>query len=1234
MEKPITIQTLIRQSLFVAILSLLFSCTQNHPKQSDSVEKKSPLKPPVTITGKAPIVTLLDTCPPPRTIIIPRKKEDSFVLKINNSKTLIVPPEKKPADFMVLMNHYNIEHGLGTGAVESGCIDKKGNLWFATNGGGISRYDGKSFTNYTTTMGLVSNWVTDVLEDKDGNIWIATGGAMGGGVSKYNGKFFTYYKIKQGLGNNWVNSILQDKSGNLWLATQGGVYRYDGKTFKSYTTTDGLVNNWVTSIHEDKSGNLWFGTAQGVSRFDGKSFKSYTSPERLELMYVSSIAEDKNGNLWFGTGGGICRLDQNGSFKNYTRPVELTNKYISSVHQDKQGNLWFGTFGEGVFRLKEDGSITNFDSNRGLTNNNVSSILEDNNGNLWFCTQDGISRFDQSGKFFVGYTKAQGLASNGVTSFCEDKRGKLWFGTAGGGVSCLDRDGKTFTNYTTAQGLPDNGVRSIAEDKMGNLWFGTENGICQLDHDRKVFKVYTTLQGLPENSTRWIKEDKMGNLWVCTRRSGVFRLDQKRSSITSYTTEQGLVGNSVRDIIEDRSGNLWFTAVGGGISRFDQDSSYFTNYSTDQGMAHNNAWAMLEDKNGNLWIGTEAGVSRFDGTSFTNYTSADGLLTDAIDDLELDTEGVMWFGSKGFTALKGFAQDEKQNPLHGSELKPSNELSNAELKDGGFKPVFEIYSNKTGYPGKAINMMGVSQDGTIWSGTGGFVGDKLISFDFGGAHKNPNPLAVFIQTLKINNEIVSWYDLQLPDISQDSKKVESADSITTAPNIAEEGIALGKLLTEEQRATMQGKFNDVEFDSITRFYPLPVNLVLPYHHNNLTFDFVAIEPARPYLVRYQYMLEGYDNEWNPVTDQTSAAFGNMPEGNYTFKLKAQSPDGVWSEPVLYSFKVLPPWQRTWWAYSFYALLFITALWSFIRWRVKTLKKEKVVLEEKVAERTSELQQEKEKVENTLIDLKSTQAQLIQSEKMASLGELTVGIAHEIQNPLNFVNNFSELSNELLDEMNEGLNKGDIEEAKAIASDVKNNLEKINHHGKRADAIVKGMLQHSNSRSGAKEPTDINALADEYIKLSYHGFRAKDKSFNVKLNTDYDQTIGPMTITPQDIGRVILNLVNNAFYAVSAKASLTANAYEPTVSVSTKKIGDTVEVHVVDNGNGISPKILDKIFQPFFTTKPTGQGTGLGLSLAYDIVKAHGGELKVETLPRGTNGQESEGTEFIIYLPLK
>jgi len=302
-------------------------------------------------------------------------------------------------------------------------------------------------------------------------------------------------------------------------------------------------------------------------------------------------------------------------------------------------------------------------------------------------------------------------------------------------------------------------------------------------------------------------------------------------------------------------------------------------------------------------------------------------------------------------------------------------------------------------------------------------------------------------------------------------------------------------------------------------------------------------------------------------------------------------------------------------------------------RNELIAQQKVQLERDVAARTAELKQ-------SLEELKATQKQLIQAEKMASLGELTAGIAHEIQNPLNFVNNFSEVSSELVDELvNEKVktqSERDEQLEDELLADIKLNLEKINHHGKRADAIVKGMLQHSRASVGKKAVTDINALTDEYLRLAYHGQRAKDKAFNATLNTEYDESVGKINIVPQDIGRVLLNVFNNAFYTVAEKAKTAGESYKPTVTISTKLVkaslgpasiggGVTISITVADNGNGIPQKIVDKIFQPFFTTKPTGQGTGLGLSLSYDIVKAHGGEISVAT-------KEGEGTGFTIILP--
>jgi two-component system NtrC family sensor kinase len=320
---------------------------------------------------------------------------------------------------------------------------------------------------------------------------------------------------------------------------------------------------------------------------------------------------------------------------------------------------------------------------------------------------------------------------------------------------------------------------------------------------------------------------------------------------------------------------------------------------------------------------------------------------------------------------------------------------------------------------------------------------------------------------------------------------------------------------------------------------------------------------------------------------------------------------------------------------FVMAILLSFSWIFVRWasskkqeeEFRAINQQNVILDKLVAERTAELTKQKDELQEAVKLLQTTQQQLIQSEKLASLGELTAGIAHEIQNPLNFVNNFSEVSMELIDEMGEELAKGDTEEAMAIANDIKQNLEKIRHHGKRADGIVKGMLQHSRASSDVQEPTNLNTLADEYLRLAYHGLRAKDKSFNAELVTHFDDTLPLIKIVPQDVGRVLLNMFNNAFYAVQQKQKKGIAGYKPTVEVSTIKTGQFLEIKVKDNGTGIPEEIKDKILQPFFTTKPTGEGTGLGLSLSYDIiVKAHGGQIDIDSV-------EGEFTAFIIKLPL-
>ena len=399
---------------------------------------------------------------------------------------------------------------------------------------------------------------------------------------------------------------------------------------------------------------------------------------------------------------------------------------------------------------------------------------------------------------------------------------------------------------------------------------------------------------------------------------------------------------------------------------------------------------------------------------------------------------------------------------------------------------------------------------------------------------------------------------------------------------------------------------------------------LGHDQNVFAFSTTSVDFRNAIDKKIYYKLENYDVDWRIAQPEDKITYFKVPPGNYSFHIKTPNTNGNdWIEKSI-DVIILPPWWTTWWAYCIYGILLV-ALGILIHRYQKGI----VIKAEREKARVKELAQARE-IEKAYHELKTTQTQLIHSEKMASLGELTAGIAHEIQNPLNFVNNFSEVNTELINELEEEVDKGNMEGVKSIAKDIKSNEQKINQHGKRADSIVKGMLQHSRTSAGQKELTDINALADEYLRLSYHGLRARDKSFNVVpiaigIKTDFDESISKINIVPQDIGRVLLNLYNNAFYAVNEKRQRLNGTFEPIVKVSSKKDNGKVVIKVADNGNGIPQKVIDKIFQPFFTTKPTGSGTGLGLSLAYDIIKAHGGEIKVEA-------KEGEGSEFVIQLP--
>ncbi len=717
--------------------------------------------------------------------------------------------------------------------------------------------------------------------------------------------------IKAGTGEVKTLPVLQNDKGEPILDSKGNpfIMGNGGKSnFTNFTTDNGLALDAISCSIMDKSGNLWFGTqGGGASKYDGKSFTNYTMAQGLADNVISSITEDKSGNLWFGTlGGGSSKYDGK-SFTNYTTALGLAGNAVYSITEDKSGNLWFGT-------------------------------------------QGGSSKYD--GKSFTNYTTAQGLAANVVRSITEDKSGNLWFSTDGGAYKY---DGKSFTNYTTAQGLADNAVYSITEDKSENLWFGTLGGGAS-KYDGKSFTNFTTAQGLASNTILSITEDKSGNLWFGTPRGEVSKYDGK--SFSNFTRAQGLASNTILSITEDKSGNLWFGTLGGGAYKYDGNS--FTNFTTAQGLASNAVYSITEDKSGNLWFGTMEGLSVLEAKTIRNLhkksdtLQPNGLISSTI--------------FKNFKISDGLPDNFVTNVIqmpNGKIAVGTNlgitlfNLSN----DGTTLTDIEIYNTNTGYPVKDVNVgqncMLLDSKGIIWAGTGN---EKtgLVRFDYGALKKNTEPPVLALQSIKVKDENICWYNLQTKGIRKNSEDSSIA--------LFQEFFAYGKALSHAENDSILERFGNIQFDGIAKFYPVPENLVLPYEHNQIAFEFAAIETERPFLVRYQYMLEGYDEQWSNVTEKSNANFGNIQEGTYAFKLKARGANRVWSEPITYTFRVLPPWYRTWWAYLSYVVLIVGLIILIIRWRERASRARQKELEIKVDEGTMVIRKQKDEVENLLLNI--------------------------------------------------------------------------------------------------------------------------------------------------------------------------------------------------------------------------------------------------------------------------
>jgi len=1133
--------------------------------------------------------------------------------------------------------------------------DAQKNIWAVTRFLGLLKYnktiDHWEFARYEVPgVELPDHYepCLSIAEDAKGGLWF--GSSLYGLMHQAKGdtvfrqvQYESIAKLKEA---NMITYLYVDSTQTLWITSRTGVHKYNPetglfKTIVAYTDgdDDGL-NHW-NKILPDNDGNIWIANNfRGILRFDGLA-DTYTEIEisgKMKMrthgwnITLTNFIIDQSGIFWFGSReSGLVKYD----------PVNKPFQYLSHDPANPNGLSAGGIFGIVASKVKP--------------------------GMVYIGTRgNGVNAYDPKKQTFekIKFNVVDDMFGGSARAIAEKEDGSLWLGTWGDGLVELDKNYKEIRRFKydslNEKSLSDNQVRVVKPDKQGRVWLGTNMGVNILNtkdntiqriinkHGRqypaqlvqemdsligtnqKVASIEKVIDN--QNITQPVEIKKAGTYWVMavaemdplakadfgwienTAKDTIWKMNKyevalhaggaykNRIVLSSVTLEPGTYNLRYRTDDSHAYGK-WNDAPPTQTSLYgialikaqvaDQAQSFQTEIIPEKEELYTSGSNIsdIEITDKYIWVAAEgSGIDRIDVVTkqvktFThNPDDANSLSHNNVRDIHADSRGMIWFATnEGVTRLD--PATETFTRYTESDGLPTNLTEAIQEGDNG-----EMWiATQNGLSQMVINERLGKSTFINYNSTDGLGGEVFLSltrcratdgrFYFGGDHglttfmnvtSNKTPPAIIISNLFISNKSIS-------DFKEDSP-------LTTTL---------------------------LETKSIS----------LAFDQNNLSFEFAALHYANPKKNQYAHMLKGYDKDWI-YDNRNFAAYTNLDPGKYEFKVRASNAYGIWNEEGLtLEITILPPWWRTWWAYASYVLIFGVFAFTTDRTVRRSIK-----MRERERGRERELKQARE-IEKAYTELKATQSQLIQSEKMASLGELTAGIAHEIQNPLNFVNNFAEVNSELIAEMKEELLSGNFNEAKKIADNIDENEKKIIFHGKRADTIVKGMLQHSRSSSGVKELTDINALADEYLRLAYHGLRAKDKAFNASMKTEFNESLGKVSVVPQDIGRVILNLITNAFYAVYEKKMQDLAGYEPLVTVSTKRDVDKVLISVKDNGNGIPQKVLDKIFQPFFTTKPTGSGTGLGLSMSYDIVtKAHSGEIKVET-------KEGEGTEFIVVLPM-
>lgn len=1194
-------------SLFLGIL--LISCSKKSTSEAETTvgDYKVPETIPLTFTEPEPFeweTITSDTLTTPVTYSLNVDALPSKPFALNDFKPLKSPMKEFDLDWdnfpTEALQFDTVPFTITTAPIKKPTITKM-------KPPGIMEGTNANLLQLSTNEGLTSNLIKPIIENKDGSTWFATSQSL----ILYDGENSFSYDYTN------INDMIFDDQGRLWLATfRNGLYVLDFKNNVEFTINVSGDELSLVDILFDQSGVIYLSSFRdGVYTIDTK-FENLQELVTKRTQLPLTLFEDSNENIWLSFVDGIGIISKERQVIKFL-PDNLKLNFALDITDDAYGSIWIcGSEKNEVLSISLQRKKA-----RTLTKENGYEIegtrlQEDDNGQMWIAGNDMVFILSKDRNSFKSIVTNSKIRFNGRGSILKRKDGSIWIGTLDKGI-VMTNDFTLKTEYfDDARGLINSQVWEIEESSRGEIWLGTVGGINIIDPKKNTIKAldHDLLHNTRRNSILNIEEISPDMFFINAVR-GFSIFNREENKITQYASNRD-IGLGLWDV-EVMNDHTFLLSAQQGIFVYDIKANSLKKIiskSNPEIFTKRNQLVMYYDQKETLWIPTNNGLAKVNlKTNSVSYLTEElGLCINTTFVARISKEGELWVATIDGIAILNLEENTLTN------LKEENGLIPAETYDlierenimyagsvDGLLPIEKslakttnqgYYNYNEGFGFKSTDFLEGSakflNNGQFWTGVGNTSNEfRLLVLD---AAPKPDTTAssVFITNLFVMDEDPGF------------KENSSIDSLNN-------------------KTTSYATNYKMKWDSITYPYGLAEGLVLPFDQNSLSFSYASGDLFNRDQLTYRFILDGEDEDWTYAEKTTKTKnYYNLKPGQYTFKVSARGFNNEWSTPATLAFKINPPWWQTWWAYLLFGVLFVGAVWSFVSYRSRWLKKENRILEESVAHRTSQLK-------NKIDELKATQSQLIQSEKMASLGELTAGIAHEIQNPLNFVNNFSEVNTELIEEMQEEIKKGDYEEVIAISKDIKDNQQKINHHGKRADAIVKGMLQHSRSSSNEKEPSNINAIADEYLRLAYHGLRAKDKSFNATLNTDFDDTIGKINIVPQDVGRVILNLITNAFHAVIEKKKLEKEkqdtTFKPTVWVTTKRKGTTVYVSIRDNGNGVPEKVKDKIFQPFFTTKASGQGTGLGLSLSYDIIKTHGGELILETEP-------GKGSTFTITLP--